>query len=149
MPPLIKLALALYCALLISLSVVPATFELISAEEASMPDFENDRASGISRGPRITPISLAGNAGSIKSPFNWRVEFEAFGGARIDKNRVVVTYLKEPLIDLTQRIYSFIEPSGISVEGAEVPPSEHHILIRVLDSYGHESWAELTIRVSK
>jgi hypothetical protein len=137
------------CALLVLLGAQTArAFELISAEEARKPD-DPTESKGISRGPLITPISPAPSAGTIKSPFNWRVKFEAFGGAHIDKDSIVVTYRKSPAIDLTQRMQPYLEPTGIALDGVEVPPGDHRIRIVVKDSNGRRGWAEFTIRVSQ
>ena len=130
-------------------AAVPSTaFQLIAPDEASKPD-DPTATKGISRGPKVTALSPAPAAGFIKSPFNWRVKFEAFGGARIDKDTIVVTYRKSPAIDLTQRMQHFIDTAGITVDGAEVSPGEHRIRIDVKDTNGRPGWAELTIKVAK
>ena len=61
----------------------------------------------------------------------------------------MITYRKRPAIDLTQRMQAFIQPSGISVDSAEIPPGEHHIRVDVKDSDGQASAAECTIKVEK
>jgi hypothetical protein len=145
----IPIACVLVCALSFSAYAGSAhAFQLISADEASKPE-DPTGSRGISRGPKVIPVSPAPTAGFIKSPFNWRVKFEAFGGAHIDKDMVVVTYRKNPSIDLTQRLQPFIQPTGISLDGAEVPPGEHRIRIDVKDSNGRWSTAEMTIKVAE
>lgn len=121
---------------------------LISAEEAAMPD-DPVKMRGISRGPKILLVNPAATAGMIRSPFNLRIRFESHGGARIDPDSILITYRKRPAIDLTQRMQTFIQPSGISVDSAEIPPGEHHIRVDVKDSDGQASSAEFTIKVEK
>jgi hypothetical protein len=41
-----------------------------------------------------------------------KLEFRAFGGSKIDPDSVVVTYLKDPAIDITQRITPFISTAA-------------------------------------
>jgi hypothetical protein len=134
--------------LIVSCVGAARAFQLISTDEASKPE-DPTATRGISRGPKVIPISPAATAGFIKSPFNWRVKFEAFGGAKIDKDMIVITYRKSPSIDLTQRLQPYIGPAGINLEGAEVPPGEHRIRIDVKDSNGRTSTAEMTIKVAK
>src|SRR5215211_6749786 len=81
--------------------------ELITEHEAKLPD-EDAHSKGLSRGPKIILINPAPIAGFITSPFTLKVRFETFGSAKIDPEGIVMTYLKRPPIDLTQRIKSFI-----------------------------------------
>jgi hypothetical protein len=136
------------CWLMIVAGVLPlGAIELISEAEAKLPD-ESMQTRGLSRGPVVSLVNPAPNAGLIRAPFNLRVKFESFGGARIDTDSVVITYQKIPAIDLTQRVKTFIDASGVNVTGVQVPPGEHHIRVDVADSGGRKGWAEFTIRVA-
>src|SRR5689334_14596912 len=77
------------------------SLELITAEEARLPDHQNT-SKGISRGPKIVVVNPAPTAGFIRSPFTLKIRFESFGGAKIDADSILLTYKKNPPIDLTQ-----------------------------------------------
>lgn len=120
--------------------------ELITLTEARLPD-DTTQTRGISRGPVVSLVTPAPNAGMIRSPFDFKVKFESFQGARIDPDAVLVTYKKMPAIDLTQRVKKFIDGGGINVQGVEVPPGEHRIRIDITDSGGRKGWTDFTIKV--
>jgi hypothetical protein len=134
--------------LVLLLGGVVHAFELISENEAKLPD-DDIRTRAIFLGPRVVVVDPAPTAGMIKSPFILRVRFEPRGGARVDLDSVVVTYQKRPLIDLTQRIKRYIQPTGIVVEDAAVPAGEHRIRIDVRDTDGRRGSAEFTVRVAR
>jgi hypothetical protein len=77
------------------------------------------------------------------------LRFHAFGGAEIDPESVVVTYLKQPSIDITQRITRFITAEGIEIDKVDVPPGAHQFWIEVKDKSGHAGAAELSFQVAK
>jgi hypothetical protein len=122
--------------------------ELITEAEAKLPD-DNSQVRGLSRGPQVSLVNPAPTAGLIRAPFNLKVKFEAFGGARVDTDSVVITYKKVPAIDLTQRVKTFIDTGGVNVEGVQVPPGEHRIRVDVADSGGRKGWTEFVIRVAQ
>ena len=136
------------CLLVMILIGSAGAVPLISDEEAAMPD-DPTKMRGISRGPKILLINPAATAGLIRSPFNLRIRFESHGGTQIDTDSIVITYRKRPAIDLTQRMKPFIQPTGVSLDSAEIPPGEHHIRVDVKDTDGQSSSAEFTIKVSK
>ncbi len=97
--------------------------ELITSSEAALPtDQVTGRERGITRAPNVVIVSPSPAAGTLKSPLSLKIRFESHGGAEIDVDSVLLTYLKKPAVDLTQRIKPFIDASGIDVEDAEVPP---------------------------
>jgi hypothetical protein len=125
--------------------------ELITAGEAALPATPqlglHER--GITRGPTVVIVSPAPQAGAIKSPLSLKVRFESHGGSQINVETVLLTYMKDPRIDLTQRIRPFIAPTGIDVEDADVPPGTHTLQVNVKDSEGRLGWAEFTFHVAK
>jgi len=138
----------------IGLAVLPsipaAAFQLITQSEAELPGAGSIRHErGISRGPTISFVSPSPGTGTIKSPINIVIRFESHGGAAINANSVLLTYMKEPPIDLTQRIKPFITPGGIDIEDAEVPPGTHWLRVEVTDSHGYPSQADLAFTVSQ
>src|SRR5262249_25032494 len=115
---------AAVCILVILASHSPCgAFELISEKEAALPgahDLQFERR-GPTRRPDIGVVSPAQDSGLIKSPFSLRIRFRAYGGAKIDRDSIVATYEKEPLIDLTQRLAPYINSDGIDLADAEAP----------------------------
>jgi hypothetical protein len=123
-------------------------FELITKSEAALPMASGGHERGISRGPTIIVASPPPAAGTIHSPLDLKIEFKAHGGANIDVASVLVTYLKDPNVDLTQRIKQFIGPTGIDVQNAQVPPGTHRLRVAVTDSNGHEGSADFAFTVA-
>jgi hypothetical protein len=121
---------------------------LITASEAALPA-DTTAGRGISRGPRITIVSPPPAGGLVRSPVNFRLRFETFGGAKINAESVVITYKKIPPIDLTQRVTAFITSEGIAMPVAEVPPGTHRIQVEVKDSDGRAGWVDFTFSVGR
>jgi hypothetical protein len=127
-------------------------FQLITVEEASYPAAtlpEVEIRGSPTRRPQIIVVSPPPNAGLVHSPLDLKLRFRAFGGTEIAPDSVVVTYLKNPLIDITQRIKSFIAQSGIDIMQAEVPPGLHKFLVRLKDKNGLPGQAEFSFEVAK
>ena len=59
-----------------------------------------------------------------------------------------MTYLKTPLINLTQRIGDLIKAGGIEVHRAEVPPGAHYIRVEVKDDAGRLGSATFVLMVA-
>jgi hypothetical protein len=117
-----------------------AALELITAKEAALPDAVGVNLKlglrGVTRGPKILVISPAPDAGMVRSPLNLLLKFEAYGGSVIEPRSVKMIYLKNPAINLTQRIGDLIETGGIEVDNAQVPPGTHYIRVEVKDNAG-------------
>jgi hypothetical protein len=141
-------AFALVAATLFAENVV--ALELITPGEAALPaepGIGHER--GISRGPTVLVVSPQPGAGTIKSPLDLKVIFESHGGATVNVDSVLLTYLRMPEVDLTQRAKAFIAPAGIEIKDAEVPPGTHTIRVHVSDSDGRTGWADVTFSVTK
>ena len=131
--------------------LVPAHAQmLITEQEAALPGAADTGLAmrGITRGPKVQVISPTQEA-VVKSPFNLKLKFESFGGAKIDTSSVKATYLKSPAVDLTQRMQKFIKDSGIEMEKAEVPPGEHVIAVQIKDTEGRTASMNFKINVAK
>jgi hypothetical protein len=128
-----------------------AAFELITPTEAALPPGKvpsfQVRGSPTRR-PSITVISPSG-AGAVYSPLDVKLAFSAFGGAAIDPNSVVITYIKQPDIDLTPRVREFITVNGIDIVHAEVPPGLHQFWVELKDSNGNSNGREVEFLVLK
>jgi hypothetical protein len=129
-----------------------AAFQLITPAEAALPagtvpSFEV-RGSP-TRLPSITIVSPPPRGGAVYSPLLFQLRFAAYGGAAIDPDSVVVTYVKNPDIDITPRIKPFISASGIDIPQAEAPPGLHQFWIVLKDNAGRSNGRELDFQVLK
>jgi hypothetical protein len=134
-------------------AVTPAiAFQLVTPEEAALPPGvlpTIELRGSPTRRPSLTVVSPPPNAGLVHSPLDVKLQFRAFGGAEIDPGSVVVTYLKDPAIDITQRITPFISAAGIDVSQAEVPPGKHQFWVELKDKAGRVGGGEFSFRVAK
>jgi hypothetical protein len=137
-----------YMAALLTIGPVAAT-PLVTAEEAQLPPDNSRLRTGIERGLDIVPVYPAQKSAAIQSPFNFRVKFRPHGNTEIDLNSLVIIYKKSPAIDLTERVRPFVQPDGINMPAAEVPPGAHRIMIFLRDSVGHEGQVDLRFDVEK
>jgi hypothetical protein len=127
-------------------------FQLVSSEEAALPARSVpllELRGSPTRRPIVVVVSPAPGAGLVHSPLDLKLEFRAFGGAQIDPDSVVVTYLKDPAIDITQRITPFISTSGIIITQAAVPPGKHEFWVQLKDKDGRLGGGEVSFQVTK
>jgi hypothetical protein len=125
-----------------------SAMELITQEEAKLPDGISG-SRGITLGPLIILVSPPAAAGMIKSPLNLKIKFESRGGVKVDEDSVVLTYQKNPPIDLTQRSRSFISIQGINIENATVPIGTHSIRVDVKDVQGRPNFLEFGFTITR
>jgi hypothetical protein len=122
---------------------------LISSKEAALPPAAGTLATrGISRGPGIKLTSPEADT-PVMAPFDFKINFEARGDAKIDPSSVKVVYMKSPFIDLTPRLKSAISANGIDFAKADVPPGTHTIRVTVKDTEGRETNSVLNLVVNK
>src|SRR5258705_7746399 len=123
--------LAAFAAITCANATHAQTVQLIKPEEAKLPAAAAQPASrAITRGPAIkltSPESVAGT-------FAFKVAFEPRGGSKIDPASVKVEYLKEPVVDLTQRVKPGLKPDGIELASVAAPAGEHPIPVSGRDS---------------
>lgn len=123
---------------------------LVTEEEAKLPDLETVvSARAISRGPEIRLVSPDTSLGTIRSPFKLRVLFEPHGGSKIDPSSIQVFYLKDPIVDLVNRISTGLTANGINIDNTELPPGNHKFRISVNDLDGHQSSSIIQLTVPK
>ena len=125
-----------------------SAMELITQEEAKLPNGISG-SRGITLGPLIILVSPPATAGMIKSPLNLKIKFESRGGVKVDEDSVVLTYQKNPPIDLTQRSRSFISMHGINIENATVPGGTHSIRVDVKDVQGRPNFLEFGFTITR
>jgi hypothetical protein len=125
-----------------------AAHVLITEEEAKLPPPRGavvaDRR-GITRGPKIDVV-MQGEL--IHSPVHFQLKFESFGGAKIDLDSVKVIYLRTPNVDLTPRIKSFVQPTGIDIPDVELPVGDHMVRVDIKDSDGRVGSTSFLLKVT-
>jgi len=144
-----KLSQLLLAALLLITSQLLIAAPLITAKEAALPPAAGTLATrGISRGPAIKLASPEADT-PVAAPFDFKVNFEPRGDAKIDPSSVKVVYMKSPFVDLTPRLKSAISANGIDFAKADVPPGTHTIRVTVKDSEGRETNSVMNLVVNK
>jgi hypothetical protein len=144
-----KLSHLLLATSLLAASQWGVAASLISAKEAALPPASGALATrGISRGPAIKLASPEADT-PVAAPFDFKVNFEPRGDARIDPSSVKVVYMKSPFVDLTPRLKSAISANGIDFAKADVPPGTHTIRVTVKDTEGRETNSVLNLVVNK
>jgi hypothetical protein len=144
-----KLIKVIFISLLAAASQLAISAPLITPKEAALPPAAGALATrGISRGPAIKLASPEADT-PVAAPFDFKVNFEARGDAKIDPSSVKVVYMKSPFVDLTPRLKSAISANGIDFAKADVPAGTHTIRVTVKDSEGRETNSVLNLVVTK
>jgi hypothetical protein len=102
--------------------------------------------SGIVRGPGMELISPANGTTSLKSPLPLKIKFIPRNNVPVDPASVRLTYLKVPIIDLTERVKAYVTKDGLEMAVAEVPPGTHVLRLDLKDAEGRA--ATMTIMLS-
>ncbi|MCA1373181.1 MULTISPECIES: hypothetical protein [Bradyrhizobium] len=121
---------------------------LITEEEAKLPPPKGAVAvdqRGIMRGPKIEFVSPGAPA---NSPLRLVLKFQSYGGAKIDPESVKVIFLRTPNVDLTPRVKPFVQPDGINMQDAELPPGEYTMRVDIKDSDGRPGTTVFTLKVA-
>jgi hypothetical protein len=127
---------------------VHAAQVLITEEEAKLPPPKGAIAAdrrGITRGPKI---ELVAAPEPIHSPMHLQMRFESYGGAKIDPESIKITYLRTPNVDLTSRIRSFVQASGIDVPDVQLPVGDHMLRVDIKDSDGRIGTTSFVLKVT-
>lgn len=143
-----SLGLVLGCVAAVTIASLPArAAQLITAEEAKLPPpkgaIATDRR-GITRGPKVDVMTAADQ---VKSPMHLQLKFEPYGGAKIDPDSVKVTYLRTPNVDLTARVKSFVQATGIDMPDVELPAGEHMVRVDIKDTDGRAGTTSFVLKV--
>jgi hypothetical protein len=121
---------------------------LITEAEAQLPPPKGAIAAdrrGITRGPKI---ELIADPPPIHSPMHLQMKFESYGGAKIDLESVKITYLRTPNVDLTSRIKSFVQATGIDVPDVQLPVGDHMLRVDIKDSDGRIGTTSFVLKVT-
>jgi hypothetical protein len=143
---------AAIAAAMLALATPACAFTLVTPAEAALPPGQIptlDLRGSPTRRPIVIVVSPPRNAGQVRSPLDLKLQFRAFGGAAINPNSVVVTYLKQPSIDMTQRLTPYITARGIDVPNAQVPPGNHQFWIMLKDNAGRIGGGEFSFQVGQ
>lgn len=138
-------------AAVVSSSAIPAyaaEVVLITEDEARLPPPRGAIAAdrrGITRGPKIEYVE---DNKELHSPTHLQLKFESFGGAKIDPDSVKVTYLRTPNVDLTPRVKSFVQGTGIDMPDVALPVGDHQLRIDIKDSDGRVGSASFVLKVA-
>jgi len=124
--------------------------QLITPAEAALPG--GDMPTLVLRGsplrrPNVDVVAPALRGGVVSSPLHIIMRFRAFGGAKIDRQSIVVTYKKQPLLNITKRILPYISETGIDLPDAEVPPGLHEFRVLLRDNDGHAGGIDFGFQV--
>ncbi len=127
-----------------------SAFQLITNDEAQLPaaPVVQIATRGLTRGPTVDQVAPAPDAMAPNGALEFDVTFAPHNGATIDPSKVRVTYLKQPEIDLTQRLKAYITPKGIDAKDVTVPPGMHMIRIEVTDFDGRSTSQIMKIQVA-
>lgn len=124
------------------------TVVLITEQEAALPTPPDLPFRGVTRGPAIEQVEPKA-AKVMTSPTPLKIRFRARNNTEIDPQSVQVTYVKTPLVDLTQRLKAVISDRGIDIESTRVPAGTHVLKIDVSDSVGRTSTALVRLVVGQ
>jgi hypothetical protein len=144
------LAIAVAFGLVLGAAHSASAFQLITNDEAQLPaaPVVQIATRGLTRGPTVDQVAPAPDAMAPNGALEFDVTFAPHNGATIDPSKVRVTYLKQPEIDLTQRLKAYITPKGIDAKDVTVPPGTHMIRIEVTDSDGRSTSQIMKIQVA-
>jgi len=138
--------------ILLVLTTRANAIQLVTEEEAALPPDHLpalDVRGSPTRRPSVTIVSPPPHAGEVSSPLLLKLKLQAFGGAKIDTDSIVVTYRKTPSIDLTQRLRPYISAEGIEVPDAQVPAGVHQFRIELKDKDGRLGGADFSFEVRR
>ncbi len=144
----LSIQLIVLTAVLSLFSGLSSAAPLITKDEAKLPAaIKFASRGGLTRGPGIellSPIDI-----KVKGAFDMKLQFKARGGSTIDPASVKMTYLKSPLVDVTDRVRPYISANGIDMAKVEIPPGEHQFKIQVTDNEGRVGSTVVNLVVEK
>lgn len=120
---------------------------LVTEDEAKLPSAKMAIATrSVTRAPGIRLV--APEAGHATVPFRLKIVFETRGGSSIDPGSVKLTYLKTPLVDLTERVKTGISATGIEQRDVRMPAGEHLMRVSVTDNEGRNASSVIKLIVN-
>ena len=119
-----------------------AQVQLVTHDEASRPDQQIVTTRAISRGPSIKLLS---NASVDAKAFQFKVVMEPKGGAQLDSHSLKIEYLKNPPVELTERLKFAFSGNQLTIPVASVPKGSHAFKVSVKDTDGREGHAVISL----
>ena len=124
--------------------------QLVSEEEARRPDQAFKLTRAISRGPSVKLVS---NAAVDAKSFQFKIALEPKGGAQIDAQSLKIEYLKNPPVELaerlktalTERLKTALTGNYLTIPVASLPKGTHSFKISVKDTDGREGQSIISL----
>ena len=119
-----------------------AQVQLVTSEEANRPDQQISLTRAISRGPTIKLIS---NAAVDSKTFLFKIAMDPKGGAKLDTHTFKIEYLKNPSVELTERLKFALTGNQLSIPAASIPKGVHTFKVSVKDTDGREGQSVISL----
>jgi hypothetical protein len=84
------------------------------------------------KGDLVSPVS----DGNIPNQSRIQIQFLTRNGIKLKSDTFKMTYMKTPLIDLTQRVAPYVSDSGVDVPKAIMARGKHLIRFEIMDIDG-------------
>ena len=119
-----------------------AQVQLVTSDEANRPDQQFSLTRAISRGPTIKLIS---NASVDSKTFLFKIAMDPKGGAMLDTHSFKIEYLKNPPVELTERLKFALTGNQLSIPAASIPKGVHTFKVSVKDTDGREGQSFISL----
>lgn len=119
-----------------------AQVQLVTSEEASRPDQQVLSTRAISRGPSIKLLS---SASVDAKAFQFKIAMEPKGGAQLDNHSLKIEYLKNPPVELVERLKFALTGNQLTIPVASVPKGTHAFKVSVKDTDGREGHSIISL----
>ncbi len=137
------------------ISVKAHAFDLVTSEEYGIAVEKGENPANdfvpkaVAGGPLISVVAPEIVSGSLQSPVNIEVQFQATGNADIDMSSLKIFYLMFVKKDITSRIleHAIVDSHSIKAEGAELPTGKHKFLVEISDTANRKSSKKFTVKV--
>jgi hypothetical protein len=113
---------------------MPASFAVIETRYAT--------------GPRIEVVEPPADA-EYRAPIRLIISFMPREGTQVDLKTFKLEYLKVISIDITGRVAGYLEPTGVRIEKADLPPGDHKLRITLKDTKGGISQQVYSVKIAK
>ena len=123
-------------------SVAFAQVQLVTSDEANRPDQQISLTRAISRGPTIKLIS---NTAVDSKAFLFKIAMEPKGGAKLDTHTFKIESLKNPPVELTERLKFAFTGNQLTIPAASIPKGVHAFKVSVKDSDGREGQSIISL----
>lgn len=119
-----------------------AQVQLVTADEANRPDQTIAGTRAISRGPSIKLLS---NPSVDAKSFQFKIAMEPKGGSQLDSHSFKIEYLKNPPVELTERLKFAFTGNQFSIPAAAIPKGVHAFKVSVKDTDGREGHSVISL----